>query len=166
VKNNASTLANLPDDLDNAFNSATYGSQQPDLILTDQKGEELLRAGMGTNLRYTDFKIGDVTINKVVFRGVPVLFDRHLTGITATPTGTGLTWSGTNDTATTHRYYLLNSNTFHFVWDSEWNMNSAVESGWRIPVDQFARVKLCCLRGQFFCDQRRYNSLVVNVPES
>lgn len=122
---------------------------------------------MDSNIRYTDVQVGDAVINAVVFRGKPLVFDRHITSITATPSGSGgIAWSGTNDTASTHRIYMLNTKYWEFHFDSEWNMDNAIEKQWRIPVDQFKRTKLIALRGQLITRQRRYQSVVTNIPTS
>lgn len=162
-------LASLVDDLNHVYNSASYGSKQPDMVWTTQRGEELYRSAMDTNIRYTDTATGDGTINAVTFRGKPVLFDRELTIQTATPTtvGGGSTWTaGTNDTASTHRFYLLNSKFWDWNFDSQWNLENAIEKQWRIPTNQFNRAKLIAIRCQLVCTQRRYQGLLTSVPTS
>lgn len=165
VQNNAGVLENLIDDLNTAYDTASYGGIQPDFVLTTQLGVNLARRAMGPGMRYTDFQTGELTINGVTFRGKPMAFDRFLTSITSTPSGSGsIAWSGTTDTASTNRFYLLNTKYWEFHFDANWNMENAIESGWRIPTDEYSRSKLMAIRGQLICKQPRYQALVVNVP--
>lgn len=167
LKDNAGVLANLVNDMDNTFNTVTFGTKQrqPDLVLTTQKGEELYRASQNPNIRYLDTKQGDAEIDDVVFRGRPVVFDRQVQSIDST-TGTPTGWSGTLDTASTNRFYFLNSRYWQFYFDQKWNLDSMIEKDWRIPVNSQSRVKLVTIRGQFVCTQRRYQGLLFNVPNS
>ncbi len=182
---NSSGYANLVPDLRRTFNNATWGAEKPNLIMTDEVGFDIYEGKMTGDIRHTDLKIGDVTFQSLQFRGTPVVFDRDVGPPTwwdideedveteSVSLGTDTLVTGAQDTgaaiagaSTTHRYWLLNTDTFRWVFDPKWTIENAIQRDARVPYDQLSWVRLVVIRSQFVCLDRRKNAVLRNVPES
>lgn len=171
-------LANLVSDMDKVFEDCCYGGQEPDMVLTDQKGYALYKSKLTGNIRYTDVKVGDASFARLEFQGKPVWYDRDVgrpsiftfdadgnPTETTVMTGNNLV-TGTNDAASTHPFIFPNIDTFVWLFDDQWNMDNAIDKKPRQPVDEFTLIWPVRYKHQLVSTNRRLNGVLTDVPES
>jgi len=152
-----SQAADIPKNLRALVNRCTWGTVKPDFLLAPLEIYEAYESSMVNNIRYVTLNVGDTSFEGLAVRGIPLIFDRLMTGITSVPTG----WSGSaTESSTTHRVYAIRAADWKWVFDPQWDMQNGLEPNWRIPEDGFRRTRLLCIRSQLICVNRTTQGLL------
>lgn len=126
----------------NSFNNASEGNDHPNYIFTTQIAFEAYEALLTDNARYLDPAVADAGFQNLLFKGVPITFDKYVT--------------------TGYMYFLNTKYLAFYKLANTWFKPSE----WVTPANQDVRYKYLKCYGQLTTNNRNRHALKTGISDT